>query len=547
MKRRIFASTLLAVFLSVALFGVALTAIIFNFYADREQDELGNRLAIAATAMDREGNGGLAFLEAVKAAGVDSRLTWIAQDGTVLYDSEKNASDMENHSAREEIVSAFEKGMGESMRFSATLGEETIYQARLLADGTVLRLSVTRRSVYGVLYSLVWLFLLAGVAIITVSAVVTKALTARIVKPINTLNLDDPLGNVVYDEFTPLLRRMARQQDQLRDYMQSLSARQTEFRAVTDNMTEGMMLINARGEVIFLNRGAERLFRADGAQGRHIFELNHSIEFTNAVEAALSGDGVTDVMPLGAQYFQILASPVKGAGAVILLSDITDRYQAEQSRREFTANVSHELKTPLTNILGYAEVIENGLAPEEKLREFAGCIRDETKRLIQLVGDILRLSALDEGQGGHPPEMFSLLQISNDIAKRLTPQAEAAGVSVAVSGEDAVITADKALVDDMLFNITDNAIKYNRKDGRVDIVVGKSFVSVRDTGIGIEPKYHERVFDRFFRVDKSHSQRVVGTGLGLSIVKHAAAQLDAKVEMKSEPDVGTEITVRFEG
>jgi two-component system phosphate regulon sensor histidine kinase PhoR len=401
--------------------------------------------------------------------------------------------------------------------------------------------------VYGVLYSLVWLFALSAAAIIALSVVVTKALTARIVKPINMLNLDDPLGNVVYDEFTPLLRRMAKQQDQLHDSIESLSVRQTEFRAVTDNMTEGLILINPRGEVIFTNRGAERLFRAEGAQGKHIFTLNHSIEFTNAVEAALAGDGVTDVLPLGARFFQILASPVKDAGAVILLSDITDRYQAEQSRREFTANVSHELRTPLTNSLGYAEVMENGLAPEEKLREFAGCIRDETKRLIQLVGDILRLSALDEGRGGHLPEMFSLLKLSRDVARRLAPQAEAAGVSVEVTGEDAAITADRALADDMLFNIVDNAIKYNKKGGRVDIAVGKGAVTVRDTGIGIEPKYHERVFDRFFRVDKSHSQRVVGTGLGLSIVKHAAAQLGARVSLASEPEVGTEITVRFEG
>jgi two-component system phosphate regulon sensor histidine kinase PhoR len=546
MKRRIFSSTLLAVLLSVLLFGAALTAIIFNFYADREKDELGNRLAIAAAAMERDGDG-LPFLEAMKAADASSRFTWVAPDGTVLYDSEKDAAGMENHGTRAEIASAFENGVGASMRFSATLGEETIYQARLLLDGTVLRLSETRRSVYGVLYSLIWLFALAGAAIIALSAVVTRLLTARIVKPVNALNLDDPLGNVVYDEFTPLLRRMAKQQDQLRDYMQSLSARQTEFRAVTDNMTEGLILINPQGGVIFLNRGAERLFRADGAQGKHIFTLNHSITFTNAVEAALAGDGVTDVLSLGARWFQLLASPVKSAGAVILLSDITDRYQAEQSRREFTANVSHELKTPLTNILGYAEVMENGLAPEEKLREFAGCVRDETKRLIQLVGDILRLSALDEGGGGHPPEAFSLLALSRDIARRLAPQAEAAGVTVEVTGEDAVITADRTLTDDMIFNIVDNAVKYNRKDGRVDIAVGKTFVAVKDTGIGIEPKYHERVFDRFFRVDKSHSQRVVGTGLGLSIVKHAAAQLGAKVEMTSEPDVGTRITVRFEG
>jgi two-component system phosphate regulon sensor histidine kinase PhoR len=546
MKRRIFASTLLAVFLSVLLFGLALTVIIFGFYANREQGELANRLSIAATAMDREPDK-MAFLRAVDAAGVNSRFTWVAADGTVLFDSEKDASQMENHGARREIVSAFESGTGESVRYSATLGEQTLYQARLLADGTVLRLSETRRSVYGVLYSLVWLFALSAVAIIALSVVVTKVLTARIVKPINTLNLDDPLGNVVYDEFTPLLRRMAKQQDQLHDSIESLSLRQTEFRAVTDNMTEGLILINPRGEVIFLNRGAERLFRAEGAQGKHIFTLNHSIEFTNAVEAALAGDGVTDVLPLGARSYQVLASPVKNAGAVILLSDITDRYQAEQSRREFTANVSHELKTPLTNILGYAEVMENGLAPAEKLREFAGCIRDETKRLIQLVGDILRLSALDEGRGGHLPEMFSLLKLSRDVARRLAPQAEAAGVSVEVTGEDAAITADRALADDMLFNIVDNAIKYNKKGGRVDVVVEKGAVTVRDTGIGIEPKYHERVFDRFFRVDKSHSQRVVGTGLGLSIVKHAAAQLGAKVSLASEPEVGTEITVRFEG
>jgi len=546
MKRRIFASTLLAVFLSVLLFGVALTVIIFDFYEDREQDELGSQLAIAATAMDREPDK-RAFVEAIDVPEVGVRVTWVAVDGAVLFDNWQDTSRMENHLTRGEIASAFERGTGESVRFSSTLGEETIYQARLLSDGTVLRLSETRRSVYGVLYSLVWLFVLAGLAIIAVSAVVTRLLTERIVRPVNTLNLDDPLGNVVYDEFTPLLRRMANQQDQLRDYMQSLSARQTEFRAVTDNMTEGLILINPRGEVIFLNRGAERMFRADGAQGKHIFTLNHTISFTNAVEAALAGDGVTDVMPLGARSFQILASPVKDAGAVILLSDITDRYQAEQSRREFTANVSHELKTPLTNILGYAEVMENGLAPAEKLREFAGCIREETKRLIQLVGDILRLSALDEGRGGHPPEAFSLLRLSNDIAKRLAPQAETAGVSVEVSGEDAVVTCDRALTDDMLFNIVDNAIKYNRKDGRVDIVVGKGLVTVKDTGIGIEPKYHERVFDRFFRVDKSHSQRVVGTGLGLSIVKHAAAQLGAKVSLISEPDVGTEITVKFEG
>ena len=546
MKRRIFASTLFAVLVSVVLFGAALTAIIFDFYSERERVDLDSRLSVAAAAMDRETDKP-DLLSAIADSGISARVTWVASDGTVLYDSETDAAQMENHLTRTEIAEAIADGTGGSVRYSSTLGERTVYTARRLGDGTVLRLSETQRSVYGVLYSLIWLFALAALAIIAISAAFTRILTARIVRPINTLNLDDPLGNDVYEEFTPLLRRMARQQDQLSESMRNLTERQTEFRAVTDSMTEGLILINPRGEVIFLNRGAERLFNAEGAQGKHIFTLNHSIKLTNAVESAVAGDSVSDVMPLGSRYYQLIASPVKGAGALILLSDITDRYLAEQSRREFTANVSHELKTPLTNILGYAEVMENGLAPDEKLREFSGDIRAETQRLIRLVEDILRLSQLDEGGGGHAPEVFSLKELASGIVKRIMPQAEAAGVQVELSGDDLRLNADKSLVDNMLFNIVDNAVKYNRRDGRVDVIIAGGAVTVKDTGIGIDAKYHERVFDRFFRVDKSHSDRVVGTGLGLSIVKHAARQLGAKVDMKSTPDVGTEITVRFDG
>ncbi|MGI6238633.1 MAG: sensor histidine kinase [Christensenellales bacterium] len=546
MKRRVFLSTLLAALFSVTLFGIALTVILFDFYAEREMRDIESRLSVLAVAMNRAPDGE-ALLVDIDESGEQARVTWISTSGEVRFDSALDPSGMENHLSREEIVEALAGSTGESVRHSESLGERTVYSAVRLADGSVLRLSETQRNIYGVLYSLLWLFALAAVAIWAITAVLARLVTIRIVDPINRLNLDRPLDNIVYEEFTPLLRRMAQQQAQLRENTRDLSAQQSEFRAVTDNMSEGLILINPRGEVVFINRGAERLFDASGAHGKHIYTLNHSMEFTGAVESALAGDSVSDAMAIGTRQYQVLASPVKDAGAVILLSDITDRYMAEQSRREFTANVSHELKTPLTNILGYAEVMENGLAPDEKLREFSGCIREEAKRLIQLVEDILRLSALDEGKGGLPHAEVSLKELVQDIIKRVAPQAEAMGVQIELRGEDARIYGDGQLADDLLLNIIENAVKYNRAGGRVEIVIGEQSVVVKDTGIGIDAKYHQRVFDRFFRVDKSRSHRVVGTGLGLAIVKHAAAQLGAKVTLKSEPGVGTEISVRFEG
>lgn len=485
-----------------------------------------------------------------------SRITLVAPDGRVLYDNTANAAAMENHLDRPEIQAALRSGSGQSHRYSDTLSQETLYFAIRTDDGNILRLSNSQSSVLGLVLKIlpVLLTILLGVGIL--SFLMARVMARRIVSPINTLNLDQPLENDVYEELAPLLTRMQRQREELEKRMQELTENRREFAAVTAHMREGMVLLSGAGDILSINESAAVIFGVDPKAfiGKPILSINRSVALESVVERASRGESAQAELRMGERCYQLIGNPVDpgdGArGTVILALDITDRESAERSRREFTANVSHELKTPLTSITGYAEIMKNGTARPEDMQNFAARIYDEATRLIALIEDVMRLSRLDEK--GKMPEKakVDLLALSEAVMGRLKPLAERRDVTLCASGEHLSILGYEKILEEMVYNLCDNAIKYNRKGGSVEAVVredsGRVTLSVRDTGIGIPPEHQSRVFERFYRVDHSHARETGGTGLGLSIVKHSAAIHGATVSLSSQIGKGTSIVISFE-
>jgi len=480
-------------------------------------------------------------------------VTLIAPDGGVLYDSRADSAGMENHLAREEVQQALSEGRGQGVRFSDTLQEQTIYRARLLDDGNVLRISRQRESMFGLLGHLFTFFGLVFILTTIVSVRFSSGVTNSIVQPINDIDLIHPENNDVYEELTPLLLRMEHQNRKLDTYMRELEAHRIEFEAITNNMAEGLIVINARQEILSVNGAAIRMFGnaiADFA-GSPLQVFSRSAELHAVAEGALCGDRFSRIVQLSGRYHRLIGNPVHRGeavtGAVILALDVNDVYLNEQSRREFTANVSHELKTPITAVMGYAEIMKNGLVPPEHMGEFSGRIYDEALRLKQLVEDIIHLSKLDENRPQQHVEV-DLRQLALAAQKHLEGKAAAMGVTVEISGQASVSGVSEQL-QEMIGNLMDNAIKYNREGGSVSVALsmngGRAVLRVADTGIGIEPEDLDRIFERFFRADKSHSRQVEGTGLGLSIVKHVAANHGARVEVTSKAGEGTVFRISF--
>lgn len=485
-----------------------------------------------------------------------NRITLVAPDGTVLYDNTAKAAAMENHGGRPEIQAALASGSGKAHRYSDTLSQETLYFAIKTDDGNILRLSNTQSSVLGLLLKMlpVLMLILLGVGIL--SLLMARVMARRIVSPINTLNLDQPLENDVYEELAPLLTRMQRQREELEKRMQELTENRREFAAITAHMREGMVFLSGAGDILSINESAAVIFGVDPKAfvGKPILSINRSVALESVVERASRGESAQAELRMGDRFYQLIGNPVDpGTGAlgtVILALDITDRESAERSRREFTANVSHELKTPLTSITGYAEIMKNGTARPEDMQDFAARIHDEATRLIALIEDVMRLSRLDEK--GRMPEKakVDLLTLSEAVVKRLQPLAERRDVTLSASGEHRSILGYEKILEEMVYNLCDNAIKYNRKGGSVEAVVGEEAgrvtLSVHDTGIGIPPEHQARVFERFYRVDHSHARETGGTGLGLSIVKHSAAIHGATVSLASQVGKGTSIVITFQ-
>ena len=549
MKKHIFRSIC---FVAISVFLASLVLImgvLYDYFSRTQQTQLRVQTQLVAQAVEHEGMAYFRDLSLDK-----TRVTWIAADGSVLYDSQSNADTMENHLDRAEVQQALATGTGESSRYSSTLMERQLYAAQRLADGTVIRLSGAHLSLPSLALMMIQPILIAAAIAVVLALVLAMRLAKRIVKPLNELDLDKPKENKGYEELQPLLDRVDSQQRQLKCQEAELKRKQLEFETATDNMSEGVVLLNEQGIILSINKAASRLLSVSKyCVGKDILLLNNSFALQELLRQAKGGAHCETAMQLDGTDYQLNASPVMSDGAVtgiaLLIFDISEKEKAEQMRREFTANVSHELKTPLHAISGYAELLQNGMVKPEDTEKFSGRIYAEAQRMIALVDDIINLSHLDEGTGDTKREEVDLYALAEEVMRILQPAAEEAKVTLSLTGGPAVMTGVPALLHGIIYNLCDNAIKYNRKNGSVSIRVAQTdsaaVLSVSDTGIGIPEEHTQRVFERFYRVDKSHSKEVGGTGLGLSIVKHAAKLHNAKIELHSVVDGGTTVTVTF--
>ncbi len=549
MKKRIFRSLCFTAFGVFAACAALFFFVLYDYFGEVQQNRLQMQTELAAHALTREGKN---YFEGLPRTAY--RMTWIAPDGKVLFDDRFAAEKMDDHGDREEIKTALAVGEGESSRYSPTLMERYLYCAKRLPDGSVLRLSLAHSTVPALLLGL--LPYLAVIAVVTFifSLFLASRLTERAVAPLNELDLDDPLANDGCDELAPLLHRLDSQQRQIKGQQEKLAQKQKEFETVTENMSEGIVLLNKKGCILSINKAALRLLDTEpSCVGRHFSEVARGPQISALLangEAALRDEKRIE-LPAGT--FGLHLSPVVSGeellGSVLLLLDVTEKEKAEQLRREFTANVSHELKTPLQTIAGAAELLAKGIVKEEDRKDFYLRIFEEARRMSRLVEDILRLAHLDEGANDMKREATDLLALAKEMAQALEQEAAEAQVSVSVSGERAVVLGVPQLLRSILFNLCDNAVKYNRRGGKVTVIVHDEEKSctliVADTGIGIPPQHRERIFERFYRVDKSRSKELGGTGLGLSIVKHAARAHNAVIDLKSTEGGGTTVRVVF--
>lgn len=546
MTKKIFRSVLLAISaVMLACFLVSLSAL-YAYFSAAQRESLQTQLEYAAAAVISEGAPYLHALE-----GDTYRLTLIAADGTVLADTKADAAQMENHAEREEVSEALQTGSGASARYSKTLTEKTDYLAKRLPDGTVLRISASRITAFRLFFKMIlplsFVFLLA----VVVSAFLAKRLSKSVVKPLNRISFDAPLDSNTYEELTPALKHMDAQNKQIRQQFQELQKMQNEFETITANMSEGLVLLNSKGFVVHMNTAAQKLFAFQtDCVGKDFLTVDRSVEVTQCIRSALAGNSAERYIHKNESVYLFRCSSIsengKNAGAVLLVIDVTEKVHAERLRREFTANVSHELKSPLQSIIGSAELMENGLVKPEDLPRFVGHIKTESARLLTLINDIIRLSQLDENTE-MAKETVDVYAVANEVAVTLEPVAQKRNIRLYVNGSAAPIQSVRQLVYEILYNLCDNAVKYNKDGGTVTVEVvpenGKVRLSVADTGIGIAPEYRERIFERFYRVDKSHSKETGGTGLGLSIVKHAVQYLNGQVSVESNEPEGSVFNV----
>lgn len=549
MTKRIF-RTILLVAVCVFLASVFLfLSVLYDYFSKVQQNQMRVQLDFASQGVLNEGIDYFNGLDNSK-----YRITWIGTDGGVLYDSASNAGEMENHFQREEVKEALAEGYGESSRYSSTLTERYLYSAKRLSDGTVLRISVAQNSLLVLTLGMAQPICVIFAVAIVLSIVLASRLSKKIVKPLNDLNLDEPLKNEGYEELNPLLHRIDMQQRQIRNQKSQLKQKQNEFETLTKGMAEGIVLLDSKGFLLSSNPAAKALLQTDfPATGKNILSINRSPELSSLLDAAERGSYAEKIVTLTSGTYRISANPVvednQIYGVVLLLLDITEKERAEQMRREFTANVSHELKTPLQTISGYAELLSNGIVKAEDIPGFSTQIYTESKRMIRLVEDIIKLSHLDEGADDMKWENTDLFVLAGAVMESLASEAKKAEIKTELRGESAVIYAIPQLLESIVYNLCDNAIKYNRTGGTVCVTVRPSenevLLCVADTGIGIPAEHQARIFERFYRVDKSRSKEIGGTGLGLSIVKHAARLHSAKIELHSVPGEGTTITVRF--
>lgn len=527
----------------------AVMGILYRNFDGQMRKELSKEAAYLAYGVEQQG---VDYLKNIK--DKSARITYIDQDGTVLFDNEADVSEMKNHSDRTEFQKAEKYGAGESSRYSDTLSEKTIYYALRLKDGTVLRVSGTQDSVLALVENLI--FPLCGLLclMLILSGIMASAISKRIVKPINELDLESPKENQIYEELSPLLSKIHRQNREIQNQLELAKQQQEEFALITENMQEGLIVIDKYTMILSANSSAWNLFHMDRVrQGESVYCLDREEEFRHAIEQVLSGEHTELVLKLNGSDIQLIANPVirdkKTEGAVVLLVNVTEKLERESLRREFSANVSHELKTPLTSISGFAEIMQGGLVKNEDIPKFAGRIYKESQRLLQLVEDVIQISQLDEEKTSYVWEPVDVYQVCKNAFESLKEKAKRLNVHLYICGERMKMEAVRTLLEEAIYNVCDNAIKYNRNDGSVSVFLTQTAqeiqIVVKDTGVGIPKEDQNRVFERFYRVDKSHSKEIGGTGLGLSIVKHAVGALKGSVILRSEEGNGTEICMKF--
>ena len=527
----------------------AVMGILYSNFDGQMRKELSKEAAYLAYGVEQQG---VDYLKNIK--DKSARITYIDQDGTVLFDNEADVSEMKNHSDRTEFQKAEKYGAGESSRYSDTLSEKTIYYALRLKDGTVLRVSGTQDSVLALVENLI--FPLCGLLclMLILSGIMASAISKRIVKPINELDLESPEENRIYEELSPLLSKIHRQNREIQNQLELAKQQQEEFALITENMQEGLIVIDKYTMILSANSSAWNLFHMDrGCQGESVYCLDREEEFRHAIEQVLSGEHTELVLKLNGSDIQLIANPVirdkKTEGAVVLLVNVTEKLERESLRREFSANVSHELKTPLSSISGFAEIMQSGLVKCEDIPQFAGRIYKEAQRLLQLVEDVIQISQLDEEKTSYTWEPVDVYQVCKNAFESLKEKAKRLNVHLYICGEYMKMEAVRTLLEEAVYNVCDNAIKYNRNEGSVSVFLTQTAqeiqIVVKDTGVGIPKEDQDRVFERFYRVDKSHSKEIGGTGLGLSIVKHAVGALKGSVILRSEEGNGTEICMKF--
>ena len=549
MTKKIFKSIMFVCALVLAVGLAAVMGILYSNFDGQMRKELSKEAAYLAYGVEQQG---VDYLKNIK--DKSARITYIDQDGTVLFDNEADVSEMKNHSDRTEFQKAEKYGAGESSRYSDTLSEKTIYYALRLKDGTVLRVSGTQDSVLALVENLI--FPLCGLLclMLILSGIMASAISKRIVKPINELDLESPKENQIYEELSPLLSKIHRQNREILNQLELAKQQQEEFSLITENMQEGLIVIDKYTMILSANSSAWNLFHMDRVrQGESVYCLDREEEFRHAIEQVLSGEHTELVLKLNGSDIQLIANPVirdkKTEGAVVLLVNVTEKLERESLRREFSANVSHELKTPLTSISGFAEIMQGGLVKCEDIPQFAGRIYKEAQRLLQLVEDVIQISQLDEEKTSYTWEPVDVYQVCKNAFESLKEKAKRLNVHLYICGEYMKMEAVRTLLEEAVYNVCDNAIKYNRNEGSVSVFLTQTAqeiqIVVKDTGVGIPKEDQDRVFERFYRVDKSHSKEIGGTGLGLSIVKHAVGALKGSVMLRSEEGNGTEICMKF--
>lgn len=549
MTKKIFKSTVLVSAMILILGSVLVMGILYRYFGKQLNGELEKEASYLAYGVEQSG---VNYLEHLKQK--DARITYIDASGNVLYDSQADISSMENHSDRKEFEEAVQKGHGYAERMSSTLSEKTVYYARKLTDGTVIRVAVVHSSILALMLQLLPSVIGVAIVMLILAGIAAARISAKIVKPINTLDLDHPEDNQIYEEVGPLLSRIHKQNCQIQMQLETARRNQEEFQIITENMQEGLLVIDAYTMILSGNSSVWRMFQLREPKiGDSVYSLDRNEDFRKVIEDVLKGQHGSAMLQLDGEYVQLIANPVsrddRVIGAVLLLVNETEKVERENLRREFSANVSHELKTPLTSISGFAEIIQDGIVQGEDVQKFAGRIYREAQRLIQLVEDTIKISQLDEGENPYEWEKVDAYAVVKNVCGNLRDIAEKRNVHLFIDGEKLIFCTVKPILEEVIYNLCDNGIKYNREDGTVSIhlqeLKDSVEIRVKDNGIGIPREDCGRVFERFYRVDKSHSKAIGGTGLGLSIVKHGVTFLGGTLKMLSEEGEGTEIIMTF--